>query len=138
MRFRTSTGAVAVVLAMAMLAACSPGRWPPPRRDPGPHYYVAMGDSLSTGTQPPYTPEHNFGDTDEGYTDQLYAKLRQQDPKLEFVELGCGGETAVSMIHGDLPGVGSCGPPQFYDFAYPHGGTQLAEAEHSCERTAAR
>ena len=34
------------------------------------------------------------------------------------------------MIHGDLPGVGSCGPPQAYDFWYPHGGTQLAEAEH--------
>ena len=115
---------------MAMLAACNPYRWPPAPNSPGPHYYVVMGDSLSTGTQPPFTPEHNFGDTDQGYTDQLYKRLEAQDPKLQLVELGCGGETAVSMIHGDLPGVGSCGPPQAYDFLYPHGGNQLAEAEH--------
>ncbi len=130
MRVRKLTGAVVVIVAMAMLAACNPYRWPPEPNSPGPHYYVAMGDSLSTGTQPPFTPEHNFGDTDQGYTDQLYKRLLAQDSKLQMVELGCGGETAVSMIHGDLPGVGSCGPPQAYDFLYPHGGTQLAEAEH--------
>ena len=130
MRVRKLTGAVVVIVALAMLAACNPYRWPPEPNSPGPHYYVAMGDSLSTGTQPPFTPEHNFGDTDQGYTDQLYKRLLAQDSKLQMVELGCGGETAVSMIHGDLPGVGSCGPPQAYDFLYPHGGTQLAEAEH--------
>ena len=84
------------VLSVAAFAACTPHRWPPSPDSPGPHYYVAMGDSLSTGTQPPYTEENNFGDTDEGYTNQLFAKLRQQDTKLEMVELGCGGETAVS------------------------------------------
>jgi hypothetical protein len=130
MQLRTLTRAVVLAVAVAAFAACTPHRWPPSPDSPGPHYYVAMGDSLSTGTQPPYTEENNFGDTDEGYTNQLFAKLRQQDTKLEMVELGCGGETAVSMIHGDLPGVGSCGPPQAYDFWYPHGGTQLAEAEH--------
>ena len=75
MRVRKLTGAVVVIVALAMLAACNPYRWPPAPNSPGPHYYVAMGDSLSTGTQPPFTPEHNFGDTDEGYTDQLYKQV---------------------------------------------------------------
>jgi len=58
------------------------------------HYYVSVGDSVAAGTQPgkPFS--------NEGYADQLYASLAQQDPKLQLVKLGCPGETTQSMITG--------------------------------------
>jgi lysophospholipase L1-like esterase len=78
------------------------------------HYYVALGDSLSRG----YMPAHGSfpgGDSDQGYVDDLYAKLKSTDPSLELVKLGCSGETTTSMIDG-----GIC--------AYDEG-SQLAAAE---------
>jgi lysophospholipase L1-like esterase len=85
-------------------------------------YYVSLGDSLAEGFQPTF-------DLDHGYTDQLYALLRQRSPKLEHVKLGCGGESTVSMRFGsqDPAAAFSCGPPEFYLHRYPHK-TQLAEA----------
>jgi lysophospholipase L1-like esterase len=90
-------------------------------------YYVSLGDSLAVGVQPIGPPP--FNETDEGYTDQLYAALKRDDPKLRQIRLGCGGESTTSMLAGSqLPWVAaSCGPPGFYVHRYPHK-TQLAEA----------
>ncbi len=88
----------------------------------GAHYYLALGDSLAASAQP-------NGDFQHGYAEQLLAKLQQQDPTLQLVKLGCGGESTTSMIYGsqDPSVAASCGPPSFYRQTYPHK-TQLAEA----------
>ena len=77
-----------------------------------PHYYVALGDSLSRGYMP------GPGDTDQGYADDLYATLHAKDPSLQLVKLGCSGETTTTMIQG-----GKCTD------RYPVGSSQLALAE---------
>ena len=77
-----------------------------------PHYYVALGDSLSRG----YIP--GPGDTDQGYADVLYSRLKLKDPSLQLVKLGCSGETTTTMIEG-----GKC-----ID-RYPVGTSQLQVAE---------
>ncbi|MFL6158702.1 MAG: SGNH/GDSL hydrolase family protein [Marmoricola sp.] len=76
-----------------------------------PHYYVSLGDSLSQGYQA------GIGDTDQGYTDLLYARLKAKDPSLQLVKLGCSGETTTTMIDG-----GRC-----LD-RYPAGSSQLDDA----------
>jgi lysophospholipase L1-like esterase len=92
------------------------------------HYYLSLGDSFSVGVQPIGDGGQDI-ETNQGYPDQLYAALHPNDPKLQLVKLGCGGESTQSMIVGSLdPSVGSsCGPPDFYLHRYPHK-TQLAEA----------
>lgn len=59
-----------------------------------PHYYVALGDSLSVGYQP------GLGNTDQGYTDDLYAALKAKDPSLRLKKLGCAGETTTTLLKG--------------------------------------
>jgi len=81
------------------------------------HYYVSLGDSLAQSFQPPFDFSH-------GYAEQLYATLKEQDPTLKLVKLGCGGETTESMIRPYLPFEGR-GARFFCN--YPHG-SQLAEA----------
>jgi lysophospholipase L1-like esterase len=80
--------------------------------EPPAHYYVALGDSLSRGYMP------GFGDTDQGYADDLFATLQARDPSLQLVKLGCSGETTGTMING-----GRCTD------RYPVGTSQLAVAE---------
>jgi hypothetical protein len=53
--------------------------------------YLSVGDSLAAGYQPAGGYQH-------GYADQLFAAMRRQVPGLELAKLGCGGETASSMI----------------------------------------
>ncbi|RAG85265.1 SGNH/GDSL hydrolase family protein [Streptacidiphilus pinicola] len=65
--------------------------------DHSPEYYVSLGDSLAAGYQP--NVGHN---TDVSYTDQLYAQLKQHDPDLVHVKLGCSGETTETMIDGGI------------------------------------
>jgi lysophospholipase L1-like esterase len=77
-----------------------------------PHYYVALGDSLSRGYMP------GPGDTDQGYADVLYSRLHLKDPSLQLVKLGCSGETTTTMIDG-----GKCTD------RYPVGTSQLQVAE---------
>jgi lysophospholipase L1-like esterase len=86
------------------------------------HYYLALGDSLAASDQP-------NGVSDQGYAEQLYARLVAQDPKLELKKMGCGGESTVSMRFGsqDPSVVLSCASPAGYRQLYPKG-TQLAEA----------
>ncbi|MBB5911171.1 lysophospholipase L1-like esterase [Nocardia transvalensis] len=61
-----------------------------------PEYYLAVGDSLSVGSQP------GRGPTDEGYPDRLYEALRERHPDLRLVKLGCGGETTTTMLEGGI------------------------------------
>ncbi|MEU6356210.1 GDSL-type esterase/lipase family protein [Streptomyces sp. NPDC047072] len=68
-------------------------------------YYISLGDSLATGYQPDVDK-----DTSVAYTDQLYKQLKQREPGLEHIRLGCTGETTESLIKGgkcDYPGATS-------------------------------
>jgi len=71
-------------------STASPGR--------GGSYYLALGDSLAQGVQP--DPAGASVATRHGYPDQLAAALRQRDPGLRLVKLGCSGETTGTMISG--------------------------------------
>jgi lysophospholipase L1-like esterase len=64
----------------------------------GPHYYLALGDSLSQGMQP--NAQGVLQDTDQGYADDLFAAQRSHIHDLQLVKLGCGGETTSSMLTG--------------------------------------
>lgn len=78
-------------------------------------YYLSLGDSLATGTQPDaYGVDHP---TNQGYADVVWARLHASRPGLRLVKLGCGrGETARSVLVGGVcRGYGA--------------GSQLAEAE---------
>ncbi|MCW2495465.1 SGNH/GDSL hydrolase family protein [Jatrophihabitans sp.] len=66
------------------------------------HYYVALGDSLSVGYQPAHPGQATNADTDQGYTDDLFATLHAKDPGLVLVKLGCSGETTGTMINGGI------------------------------------
>ena len=98
---------LAAVLAVGALAAAAPAS-----SADTVHYYVALGDSLSVGYQP------GLGDTDQGYSDDVYAALKLKDPSLQLVKLGCSGETTATMING-----GKCTD------RYPVGTSQLSVAE---------
>lgn len=63
-----------------------------------PHYYLALGDSLSQGMQ----PDRNgvTRDTTQGYANDLLATERTRIHNLKLVQLGCGGDTTTSMLTG--------------------------------------
>ena len=63
-----------------------------------PHYYLALGDSLSQGMQPNFNGV--LQDTDQGYADDLVAAESAHVHNLQLVKLGCGGETTTSMLTG--------------------------------------
>lgn len=75
----------------------SPGHGGRQHHPAPPDYYVSLGDSLAAG----YQPDTNTN-TSEAYTDQLYAKLKKQDPRLVHIKLGCSGETTGTMIDGGI------------------------------------
>ncbi|MFC8957490.1 GDSL-type esterase/lipase family protein [Streptomyces sp. NPDC057101] len=80
-------------------------------------YYISLGDSLATGYQPGWE-----GESDVAYPDQLFKKLKQREPGLQHLRLGCTGETTDSLVNG-----GKCD--------YPNAKSQLdaalkAMAEH--------
>jgi len=63
-------------------------------------FYLSLGDSLSQGVQP-----NSMGvsvETNEGYPNQLATALRQTNPSLRLVKLGCPGETTATMIRGGI------------------------------------
>ena len=101
-----------VLLALALAIAGAVSAVPGVAAADTTHYYLALGDSLSRGLIP------GVGDTDQGYTDDLYATLHAADPSLQLVKLGCSGETTGTMING-----GECTD------RYPTGTSQLDAAE---------
>jgi len=56
--------------------------------------YLALGDSLATGFQP-------NGATGKGYVDDLWQSIQKQIPALTLRNVGCAGETSLSMITGN-------------------------------------
>jgi lysophospholipase L1-like esterase len=61
-------------------------------------YYVALGDSLSTGFQP--TLEGEGIETHSGYVDDIYSHERPHSHDLELVDFGCPGDTTTSLLTG--------------------------------------
>src|SRR5581483_583858 len=61
-------------------------------------YYVALGGSLSRGSQP--DKQGKSRPTNRGYTNDLYAAEKPKFKNLQLIELGCPGETTVTMIKG--------------------------------------
>lgn len=62
----------------------------------GPHYHLALGDSLSVGFQP------GRGETGRGYVDVLARRIRKSTvPDLALRNVGCAGETSRSMLTGE-------------------------------------
>jgi len=61
-------------------------------------YYVALGDSLSTGYQPVLRGEGI--ETHSGYVDDIYLRERQHAHDLELIDFGCPGDTTTSLLTG--------------------------------------
>lgn len=59
--------------------------------------YLALGDSLTTGTE---APENNDGLP--GYPATIYADLQERSPDLKYHNLGKDGETSTTMLNGQL------------------------------------
>ena len=95
MNRRTALCAAAAV-ACGAVAAVLPGL--AAAKAASPHYYLALGDSLSQGMQPDLNGVTR--DTNEGYANDLLAIERSHVRGLQLDQLGCGGETTTSMITG--------------------------------------
>jgi lysophospholipase L1-like esterase len=87
--------AVAAAVLGLLLAGTGGASAGPRSAGTAPTYYLSLGDSLATGFQPDVQK-----DTDLGYPDKVYAQLKQSDPNLQLVKLGCDHETTVTMING--------------------------------------
>ena len=87
---RIAAAALAVVLSTPGVAAAADSV-----SDEDTTYYISLGDSLASGYQPDVDK-----DTSVAYTDQLYQQLKQREPGLEHIRLGCTGETTESLIKG--------------------------------------
>ncbi len=61
-------------------------------------YYVALGDSLSTGFQPTLSGEGI--ETHSGYVDDIFWAERLYTHHLELVDFGCPGDTTTSLLTG--------------------------------------
>jgi lysophospholipase L1-like esterase len=94
------TVAATLTLSTSVATAATENHRPAPRPQPG--YYLSLGDSLSEGVQP--TTAGVSLPTDQGFTDQLYAMLRHQDPGLRLHKIGCPGDTTTTMINGGICG----------------------------------
>ena len=76
---------IALVVAWAPQSGASAA---PPTR-----YYLALGDSLSTG---------GGADPGHSYVDDIYSQLSTHNPGLVLKNLGCAGDSTTRMIHGGL------------------------------------
>jgi lysophospholipase L1-like esterase len=65
----------------------------------GPHYYLALGGSDSVGFQPTAAIPHG-APTDDGYADDLMGTERARWDDLQLVQMGCPGETTLTMLEG--------------------------------------
>lgn len=63
-------------------------------------FYLSLGDSLAQGVQP--NSQGVSVETNQGYPNQLNTALRQTNPYLRLVKLGCPGETTATMINGGI------------------------------------
>jgi lysophospholipase L1-like esterase len=82
--------AICGALAAAVTATGTPGNA---------RYYVALGDSLSTGFQP--TLSGQGIETRSGYVNDIYAAEHRSVPNLALVDFGCPGDTTTSLLTGN-------------------------------------
>lgn len=54
-------------------------------------YYLSLGDSVAGSAQP-------VGGLTQGYTEAVYKAIRADHAQLRHVKLGCGGESAASIM----------------------------------------
>ncbi len=125
----------AAVLTLAGLSAATPAG--AAEESSGARYYLALGDSLAQGYQPD-TPNAYY--TRDGYAWLVQDGLADPADKLRLENLGCGGETARSMVAGpqvpSADGYGSCGDDAAYWKLFK-GATQLEAAVAFLEANAA-
>ncbi len=86
------------VLAVAVAAITVAAWLPAGAQAAAPHYYLALGDSLSQGMQPDLNG--TTLDTNEGYANDLLTIEQHRVHNLALVQLGCGGDTTTSMLTG--------------------------------------
>lgn len=114
-RLGTTLSAVIAATTLAGTGVASAAVTHSPRDDTD--YYLSLGDSLSVGFEPDANGVQHV--TDRGFDHDLLPGLRLVDSlrgrDLQLVELGCPGESTVTMING-----GIC--------AYPSATSQLAAA----------
>jgi lysophospholipase L1-like esterase len=69
---------------------------------PPQQHYLALGDSIAYGFQPPKAsaPPSGFH---TGYVDVFAARLRALAPKIQVVNYGCPGESTKTFIAGGCP-----------------------------------
>ena len=80
------------LLALAIVGPATPAAGAPAAPPPT-TYYLALGDSLSTG---------GGADPGKGYVNDIENLLSQSIPGLQLVDLGCGGDSTTRMINGGL------------------------------------
>jgi lysophospholipase L1-like esterase len=96
------TVALALALTATGLASSASG----PVYQPPQSYYLALGDSMAYGFQPTKAkPGVRPSDFDTGYVDVFAASLRKLSPKIQVVNYGCPGETAVTFTRGGCQGL---------------------------------
>lgn len=93
-RLRAIAFAVVLIAGCAVMAAAVTAAGTP--RDA--RYYVALGDSLSTGFQP--TLSGDGIETQSGYVDDIYTAEHRYMPRLQLVKFGCPGDTSTSLMTG--------------------------------------
>jgi lysophospholipase L1-like esterase len=91
--------ALATAVCAGLLAGAIAGSDPAGAADSGPQYYLALGGSDSVGFQPTAAIPHGQR-TDEGYADDLLDIERGRWSDLRLVQLGCPGETTLTMLNG--------------------------------------
>jgi lysophospholipase L1-like esterase len=102
-RIAVATGiSVALSLGIIGLTAVAPAQ----AAATGPHYYLALGGSDSVGFQPTVAALRG-APTDEGYAEDLLAVERARWGDLHLEQLGCPGETTLTMLEGGDPCHGS-------------------------------
>ncbi|MDS1272117.1 GDSL-type esterase/lipase family protein, partial [Lipingzhangella sp. LS1_29] len=84
------------ITGLMVVAGCSPGD----DESLESSMYLSLGDSLAVGVQP--DEDGNVEETSQGYTDALYAQLRDRDSTLQHERMGCGGEDTTTMMTGEL------------------------------------
>jgi lysophospholipase L1-like esterase len=92
--------AVAVCLAGPGAAASATSQPPVYQAPQG--YYLALGDSIAYGFQPPKAGARPSA-VDTGYVDVFAARLRALAPDIEVVNYGCPGESTVTFTRGGCP-----------------------------------
>jgi lysophospholipase L1-like esterase len=81
-----------MVLSLAMLQPTKIAQGATTAQPPT-NYYLALGDSLSTGVG---------ATSGQGYVDDVYAAEKSIIPGLQLENLGCAGDSSTRMIHGGL------------------------------------